>query len=411
MKKTFFIFTLMLIFTSLIVGTAAANTLDEIIEDENMVLIDSRSPYSYNGWEIDGEPGGHIPGAVLFSKGWLNHLESDTEIISELERFNINEDQELFVYGPEADGLAEELSSLGYMAETISVDLEEQDELQKLDHYELLVHPDWLNEKIENDEVYVLEASWGDDSAHIEGHIPTSVHMNTDAIEEGPLWNRRSDDEIINALGEHGITYDMTVVVYSLDDITPATRVASILMYAGVEDVRILDGNLPAWENAGYDLDSGEVEPDQVDFGYTEPANPDYIIDLPEAQEAYDDSQSSFVDIRSWEEFIGETSGYDYIPSAGRIEGAIYGYGGKDAYDMSDFRNPDDTMVNFNYMEARWLDQGINPDNYNIFYCGTGWRAAETWLYAKALGWQNITVFDGGWFEWSEEELPVTVGE
>ncbi len=234
MKKTFFIFTLMLIFTSLIVGTAAANTLDEIIEDENMVLIDSRSPYSYNGWEIDGEPGGHIPGAVLFSKGWLNHLESDTEIISELERFNINEDQELFVYGPEADGLAEELSSLGYMAETISVDLEEQDELQKLDHYELLVHPDWLNEKIENDEVYVLEASWGDDSAHIEGHIPTSVHMNTDAIEEGPLWNRRSDDEIINALGEHGITYDMTVVVYSLDDITPATRVASILMYAGV---------------------------------------------------------------------------------------------------------------------------------------------------------------------------------
>ncbi len=78
---------------------------------------------------------------------------------------------------------------------------------------------------------------------------------------------------------------------------------------------------------------------------------------------------------------------------------------------MSDFRNPDDTMVNFNYMEARWLDQGINPDNYNIFYCGTGWRAAETWLYAKALGWQNITVFDGGWFEWSEEELPVIVGE
>lgn len=341
----------------------------------------------------------------------MDYLESDAEIISELERFNIKDNKELFVYGLRSDGLTAELNRLGSPAKTLPVNLQEQDELKRLAHHELLVHPDWLNEMIANEEVFVLEASRGDDSEHVKGHIPTSVHMNTDAIEEGPLWNRKSDDEIITALGSHGIAHDMTVVVYSLADTTPAARVASILTYAGVADVRILDGNLTAWQAAGYNLDSGRVEPERVDFGYTQPANPNFIIDLPEAREAYNNPQANFIDIRSWEEYIGETTGYDYVPRAGRIEGAVYGYGGKNACDMSDYRNPDNTAITFTHLAARWLEQGIDPDNHNIFYCGTGWRASEAWLYAKALGWQNISVFDGGWFEWSEEGQPFAAGK
>ncbi len=31
----------------------------------------------------------------------------------------------------------------------------------------------------------------------------------------------------------------------------------------------------------------------------------------------------------------------------------------------------------------------------------TGWRASETFMYARAMGWPHVAVYDGGWYEWS----------
>jgi thiosulfate/3-mercaptopyruvate sulfurtransferase len=59
-------------------------------------------------------------------------------------------------------------------------------------------------------------------------------------------------------------------------------------------------------------------------------------------------------------------------------------------------------MINYEYMTKRWEDNGILPSNDNSFYCGTGWRAAETWFYSKSLGWEKTSLYDGGWKEWSE---------
>jgi 3-mercaptopyruvate sulfurtransferase SseA len=48
-----------------------------------------------------------------------------------------------------------------------------------------------------------------------------------------------------------------------------------------------------------------------------------------------------------------------------------------------------------------WHQAGISPDQHNVFYCGTGWRASLAFFYARAIGWQHISVYDGGWLEWS----------
>ena len=47
------------------------------------------------------------------------------------------------------------------------------------------------------------------------------------------------------------------------------------------------------------------------------------------------------------------------------------------------------------------------------FYCGTGWRASETWFYAHLMGWPRIAVYDGGWHEWSRDpdNNPIETGE
>ncbi|MEJ2247847.1 MAG: rhodanese-like domain-containing protein, partial [Acidobacteriota bacterium] len=45
------------------------------------------------------------------------------------------------------------------------------------------------------------------------------------------------------------------------------------------------------------------------------------------------------------------------------------------------------------------------------FYCGTGWRASEAFFYAYLMGWERISVYDGGWFEWSlDARNPVETG-
>ena len=34
------------------------------------------------------------------------------------------------------------------------------------------------------------------------------------------------------------------------------------------------------------------------------------------------------------------------------------------------------------------------------------------WFYAYLMGWQRIAVYDGGWFEWSQDPAsPIEVGE
>lgn len=54
-------------------------------------------------------------------------------------------------------------------------------------------------------------------------------------------------------------------------------------------------------------------------------------------------------------------------------------------------------------IEAIWSLAGIDRDSTVAFYCGTGWRASLAFLYAWLMGWEHISVYDGGWYEWSAD--------
>ena len=89
--------------------------------------------------------------------------------------------------------------------------------------------------------------------------------------------------------------------------------------------------------------------------------------------------------VRTWKEHIGLVSGYNYIEPAGRIAGDVWGNCGTDAYHMQHYRSIDNTMRAYPEIAANWEEAGITPDKWVAFYCGTGWRASETWFYA--LSW------------------------
>jgi thiosulfate/3-mercaptopyruvate sulfurtransferase len=109
---------------------------------------------------------------------------------------------------------------------------------------------------------------------------------------------------------------------------------------------------------------------------------------------------------------LGNVSGYNYIGPKGRIAGAVWGNCGTDAYHMQHYRNLDNTMRDYHEITANWEEVGITRDKRVAFYCGTGWRASETFFYAHLMGWERVAVYDGGWLEWSSNPAnPIESGE
>jgi 3-mercaptopyruvate sulfurtransferase SseA len=175
-------------------------------------------------------------------------------------------------------------------------------------------------------------------------------------------------------------------------------------MYAGVKDVRVLNGGLRSWEDSGYEITTTESRPvHRGAFGATIPVRPELAVDMPEAKVILASNQAELVSVRSWPEYIGEVSGYNYIEKKGRIPGSVFGNCGTDAYHMENYRNLDHTTREYHEIEEIWREVGVVPEKHNAFYCGTGWRGSEAWFNAWLMGWPNVSVFDGGWFEWSND--------
>jgi thiosulfate/3-mercaptopyruvate sulfurtransferase len=285
--------------------------------------------------------------------------------------------------------------------------------MDQLANYEKLVYPEWVEKhNIPEGEIKLFEVSHKGFEDYQSGHIPGAVYFDLTPIECAPAWNVCSDDDLFDILLSLGITCKSLVVLFGRNTMA-AARVANVLMYAGVEDVRLLDGGLDAWVKAGYPLETGARQPISVDdFGREIPAHPEYIVGMDRVKALLADDQGLVVSLRSWDEYIGKTSGYDYIQAKGHIAGAVWGYSGSDPLQLQDYRNHDNTMRSYHEIESNWEKAGIAPDKNVAFYCGTGWRASEAFFYAHLMGWQNIAVYDGGWLEWSHNrDNPIERGE
>ncbi|WP_374581852.1 sulfurtransferase [Pseudoduganella sp.] len=282
-----------------------------------------------------------------------------------------------------------------------------------------LPSPAWLARLLDGAPVQAAPAgTWrlfevGCDSlaAYQAGHIPGAGYIDTNRLERQPLWNKVSDEALLALLLEHGIRHDTTVILYGRGSLA-AARAAHLMLYAGVADVRLLDGGLDAWLRAGHALQQGmpaPVPPADA-FGAAFPARPDFLIDTAQARELLQQADGALVSIRTWQEHVGATSGYSYIEARGDIPGARWGRAGKDGdvHSMSEYQHADGTMKPPAEISALWRQAGIEPGQRTAFYCGTGWRASLAFFYAWLMEWERISVYDGGWCEWSRVNPPAS---
>jgi thiosulfate/3-mercaptopyruvate sulfurtransferase len=252
----------------------------------------------------------------------------------------------------------------------------------------------------------LFEAGCGTADAHAAGHVPGAGYLDTAWFEHGPLWNKVPDADLERVLLAHGIRHDTTVVLYGRN-VLAAARVAHLLLYAGVADVRLLDGGFDAWRRAGMPVEPGPPRPARAadDFGIALPARPGYLVDTDHVRGLLRHGTGTLASIRTWNEFIGRTSGYSYIDACGDIPGAVWGRAGDDGdvNSMAAFHRPDGRMKPAADILRMWAASGIHADRPTVFYCGTGWRASLAFFYAWLMGWNDIAVYDGGWCEWSRD--------
>lgn len=406
--------------------------LVKLLGNSSLKLVDVRPVDAYNGWRLMGEArGGHIQGARSLPAKWADYM----DWIEVVHHKQIMPDDYIVVYGydkEESEKVARLFLKAGYQEIALyhgfvrEWTIRQELPIQKLERYTRMVYPEWIRTLLDGGippehpggRTVICHAHYRNREAYLSGHIPGAIDMDTLALEDPETWNRRSPADLKEALEQHGIDAETTVILYGKymdpdnEDEFPgsaaghigAIRCAFIMMYAGVKDVRILNGGFQSWMDAGYEISTEDVPKSTLsDFGTTIPTNPQLAVDLPEAREMIASPGADLVCVRSYPEYIGEVSGYNYIEPRGRIPGAVFADCGSDAYHMENYRNPDHTTREFHEIERSWNNSGITPDKHLAFYCGTGWRGSEAWINAWLMGWPRVSVFDGGWFEWSKD--------
>jgi len=428
----------------MLLGTKELTSIEllQVLNDKTVRIIDIRPVEAYNGWQLNQERrGGHIKNAKSLPFKWSKYIDW-IEVVRHKE---ILPEHKIVIYGyekEEIDLVAIRFLKSVYTDVNVYYNFVEEWTLnpgempmEKMERYTQLVSADWVNklnrgerpDHYNNDRFKIVHTHYRNRDAYLSGHIPGAIDMDTLALEAQETWNRRTPEEIKAALEQHGISSETTVVLYgkfmfpdnadefpgsAAGDIG-AIRNAFIMMYAGVKDVRILNGGFQSWEDAGYEISNSD-EPKQPvhDFGAVIPVRPELAVDTSGAKLMIKAPDAEIVCVRSRAEYIGEVSGYDYIESKGRIPGTVFADCGSDAYHMENYRNNDHTTREYHEIADIWKSNGITPEKHLAFYCGTGWRGSEAWFNAWLMGWPRVSVYDGGWFEWSSDpKNPYETGE
>ncbi|OWP21663.1 sulfurtransferase [Microbacterium sp. AISO3] len=257
--------------------------------------------------------------------------------------------------------------------------------------------------------VRVLDVRWWLDRpdgrpAFRAGHIPGARYadLDTQLAEHGePAQGRHplpSPETLQAAVRDWGIDGGDTVVVY--DDVAnlASGRAWWVLRDAGIADVRVLDGALAAWTDAGFDLEEGDAPAVRPGTAVVSPGTlPMLGIDdvLAFARTGL------LLDARAGERFRGEVEPMD--PRAGHIPGAVSAPTTQNNDDSGRFRSPDE-------LRERFAALGAEPGATVGVYCGSGVSAAHEAIALSLAGYRPV-LYPGSWSQWSQHpDRPAATG-
>lgn len=257
---------------------------------------------------------------------------------------------------------------------------------------DILIEADELLKKLGNKNIRIYDATITDD-AYLEQHIPGAAYFDHERFSDpNSRYELTISPEALLAeqIGKAGISNDSEVVVYACGMLPYAIRAWWVLRYAGHDNVRILNGGLTAWKNAGGKIEqaAGQYEP-AVFVGHIRPG---MFASKDEVLASMEEKDVAIVNVLPPVSYEGlHISGSINLSCMDLLEG--------------DFTQGMDYLRPVEQLAARLAE--VAKHKRIITYCGGGIAAAVNAAAHLMTGHENVAVYDGSLYEWLGEEMPV----
>jgi thiosulfate/3-mercaptopyruvate sulfurtransferase len=195
-----------------------------------------------------------------------------------------------------------------------------------------------------------------------------------------------------------GLRPEATIVVYDSDRSMVAARAWWVLRWAGLPDVRVLDGGISAWRNAKLPVAQSAPAPTPSQITLT----PGHMPELDADGAAALARTGVLLDARIRPNYVGGTTSAD-APPRGHIPGAISAPAPDNVTDYGNFADSD-------ALSAIYGALGVADGKPVGIYCGAGMSAAHSVLALAALGIE-AAMYVGSWSQWANDPArPVARG-
>ena len=244
---------------------------------------------------------------------------------------------------------------------------------------------------------------------YFRGHLPTAHHINFDTLRgtDHAVPVQYLPADITKALLlRAGTTAGRTHIIYATgealpnDEILSASMVAFVLEKYGIDDIKIVDGGLPAWKSAGF-------KAIQDYYGNPEgklpkKGRPEIALTVDDVLAKKDKPGHILVDARPMNEYLGED---EVWLRKGHIPGAV-------SFHWAKLMEKDNThkFKKYEDVKAELEAAGITKDKEILCYCGTSREGSLLRFYLKYVaGYPKVGLYEGAWKEYvwlKDKSLP-----
>ena len=244
---------------------------------------------------------------------------------------------------------------------------------------------------------FVLEDTDAGYEDYLDSHIPGAVYAHLDNDLSSPPSSTGGRHPLPDAnkfaafLGELGWSPGKLLIAYDDAGGAIAARLWWLMKYFGHDCAALLDGGIPAWWAAGYEIESGPSTVTKLPPASFEICDALEISTL-EIIEALGRDEIVLADARARERFTGQFEPIDAV--AGHIPGSVN-------YPYNINLAPNGTFKPVKDIRRELLKLAGSHNSQDVVHmCGSGVTACNNIFAAELAGLTGSRLYVGSWSEW-----------
>lgn len=276
---------------------------------------------------------------------------------------------------------------------------------------EIFISAEALSENLSNPDLVIFDTSWHlptsgrngyEDykSAHIEGALYFDIDELSDKTSPYPHMLAPAQD-FAKKMGEMGISDQHQIIVYDQSPLFSSARARWMLKLYGAKSVRILEGGLKTWQDAGFPLSDQPAKLRNPTLFYSS-FNPSLVIDYEALLKTIAQNKAMILDARSSPRFNGKAPEPRDGLSSGHMPNAKN-------LPFTMLIDEQGKMKDENTLKTIFSTFDIQAETPIITSCGSGVTAAVISLALEIIGHKQNKLYDGSWSEYAAKEGSIII--